>query len=176
MIETPDAIGAALNEVLNAYRREGLPGTYTVVSYNNIPAVIPARMTNKAGSLVDTQSLLQTHITLPAISRTRIETLFAIMDATSVASKRKINYETLPPDAQKITFGVDDEPSGSALARLADAFIAPFTCHIVYDPQTQEYYANFRWLPTPPVAGPVIQSKPKILGPKKNNPYFTLSK
>ena len=167
-ITQPPSLESAIADVLGTYHGSGLPGTYkTILLHNDIVAILPQTMMNKAGSTITVVPLLETNITLPAISRTRAETLEAIIDAMNVVSKRRINRLPLDPDVTRIVFGADHEPSGSVLSRLEEEF-GPFTCHILYDPPTDQYYANFRWLPKPQ---PAI--KPALLKP---NSWFTPSK
>ena len=161
---------SAVNDTLAAYHTQGLPGAYSAGSYQGIVTVVPKTVTNVKGVKVDASPLLETKITLLRASRTRTETIAAILDIMSATSKRQINYLPFEPDIKKIVFGADKEPSASVLSRLQEEF-GPFTCHLLYDPQTHQYYANFRWL-----TGELPISKPEVLGPRTNNPYFTLSK
>lgn len=162
-------------DVLVAYARAGLPGSFTAICESNRVDVVPTSFTDASGVAKEATPVMSVPITFPEVSRSVAVTFQLIADSVSKAAGAKVLLGRVPfPENTNITIGASQEPAESVIARMGP-MLRPIAFWMGYEPNMKAYFLNLRLVPFAPAAGP--QSKPQPgAGPgvqhPKQSPFF----
>jgi hypothetical protein len=127
---------------------------FSVIKADSLYMVVPSLVRDSTGAWEVPKSVLDAHITMPALSRGAEELLRTIVTLTAEASGRPFVFGWGPgpdrPNSPKYQVGAQDESTRSVLRR-ALALMAPqtgrFAWELLYDPQQAKYAMSFMYIP-----------------------------
>jgi len=123
---------------------------FHVVQTGSVYMFLPIDARDLNGNRGASQTPLDAHITMDAVSRPASETLATVLKLAADASKQPIVYMTPPgpdsPGDPAYKIGAQDETVRSVLLRalaLMEPQKGPVAWDLFYDPDSRQYYMNF---------------------------------
>lgn len=128
--ETDKALTDALNSMLDGYATAGGPESFAVTSENGSAYVLPISFLAKEGKIQPTMAILDTKITIPPGTRTRIDLYMDICAALSKTTGTKVGASWFPVNGGSMqarsptTISGTDIPARTLLDQLLTEFEA----------------------------------------------------
>jgi hypothetical protein len=159
-----------VDALLSSYRASRLPGDFAVEQANGMLYVVPTQVLGANGSTRSVQSLMKTLVTVPDAERTVAETVTAILQSVSSATRARIAVGCLPFLPKDIVrYGVSRKSARDALAELFSKLTARSVFYqLLFDPATA-YMLNV-WVT--PSAGSPAPEAPQAEPPSSGGSRF----
>jgi len=143
-VETDD-IKSLIQKLLDNHAEKNYPGRFRLLQEGEIFHVVPMRVRDRSGSLVNVDSILDTPISLAEKERTLLETIDLITNAVSQARGKFFGVGTVPLNLMaQTTFrrGANKEKARDVLVSALKATKSKLSWRIFYDPGIEWYALN----------------------------------
>ena len=123
VLSAKDDPAVLLQRAIELHNSGGGVGVFRVLRTGDTFHVIPSKIKDVDGKVLEATPLLDTAVTIPEQERTVGETVSAITDAISLATSVTVRSTPMfmRHSGEKIVFGASNEPARSALLRLFDS-------------------------------------------------------
>jgi hypothetical protein len=158
---------AHINELVNSYRSNKLPGDFKVEQANGMYYVVPVKTMSQNGAFRDVVSPLLVPVSFPYAERRLIGTVALILEGVSKSGGPRIDVGALPFNpAEAVAFSAKREPARDALARLfAKTTVKPVSCRLLFDPVFKYYMLNVQAQSESHSMAPPVENTPAVEPP-----------